>query len=298
MRFRGAKNRPSPTGKDYSSASNRKGQVSARNGGFLRRYSSDSDESWPCGNLLWPTMSVWGRRLPEDRTGRAASRVRALTDFQVFSGAVLNAVTKKCAIRPTSGSRRSGFAQLRQEKPVHRVVHRLRARTSPGGPREAREERDSGGPREGRFAVFGPEGIFGRKLLALSKDLLTGHGDAEEFQAGRYDLYVNLPNVQVDPSRDGAVRSLLQEPVPDPAEVLLHRAPDPPGNNVILGLASYPKFGTNKAGSCFPRRSDDNRRAEQPLPRSRAARHFLLGRSRPRRRRRRRIRNVSSCRSS
>ena len=60
--------------------------------------------------------------------------------------------------------------------------------------------------------------------LALSKNLLTNHGDAEEFQAGRYDLYVNLPNVQVDPSRDGAVRSLLQEPVPDPAEVLLHRA--------------------------------------------------------------------------
>jgi len=34
----------------------------------------------------------------------------------------------------------------------------------------------------------------------------------------------------------------MKEPVPLPAETLLHKAPTPPGKNAIVGLASYPKF--------------------------------------------------------
>ena len=64
----------------------------------------------------------------------------------------------------------------------------------------------------------------------------------EEFQAGRLDKYINLPNKPVDPETDVNVRNLMEQTVPLPAEVLLHQAPEPPGPNAIVGLASYPKF--------------------------------------------------------
>mmetsp|Transcript_20348 Transcript_20348/g.43599 ORF Transcript_20348/g.43599 Transcript_20348/m.43599 type:complete len:492 (+) Transcript_20348:63-1538(+) len=64
----------------------------------------------------------------------------------------------------------------------------------------------------------------------------------QEFRAGRPENYVNLPNVPLDPHRDGEVRKLMAAAVPPPAETLLHLAPTPPGSNAILGLASYPEF--------------------------------------------------------
>lgn len=65
----------------------------------------------------------------------------------------------------------------------------------------------------------------------------------EEFQAGRPDKYVNLPNVPVDLIQDHEViQQLMTKPVPKPTEILLHEAPAPPGSNAIVGLASYPKF--------------------------------------------------------
>lgn len=65
----------------------------------------------------------------------------------------------------------------------------------------------------------------------------------EEFKAGRMGNYVNRPLV-VDPSRDVEVDLLAGALVPPPAEDLLHRAPAPPGNNAIVGLASYATFMT------------------------------------------------------
>jgi hypothetical protein len=73
-----------------------------------------------------------------------------------------------------------------------------------------------------------------------------------EFLAGRHDKYVNLPIVRIaeegegeDPDdRDIEVRKLMMEYVPPPSEALLHQSPKPPGENAILGLASYPKFET------------------------------------------------------
>ena len=64
----------------------------------------------------------------------------------------------------------------------------------------------------------------------------------EEFRAGRIENYVNLPNQPAKPETDRHVRELMSEPVPDPAEVLLHKAPTPPGPNAIVGLASYKEF--------------------------------------------------------
>ncbi len=74
-----------------------------------------------------------------------------------------------------------------------------------------------------------------------------------EFLAGRHEKYVNLPvprasnggegGTSID-RRDVEVRRLMMEDVPPPSEALLHRSPIPPGNDAILGLASYPKFET------------------------------------------------------
>lgn len=63
----------------------------------------------------------------------------------------------------------------------------------------------------------------------------------DEFRAGRIDNYVNLPTMY-NPSRDDAVKQLMQQPLPEPTEILLHKAPTPPSSNAILGLASYPTF--------------------------------------------------------
>ena len=75
----------------------------------------------------------------------------------------------------------------------------------------------------------------------------------EEFRAGRYDNYVNLPNVPIDPDQDTIIHNLMHVLVPPPSETLLHqpitnndgRLPPPGGashNNAIVGLASYPSF--------------------------------------------------------
>ena len=64
---------------------------------------------------------------------------------------------------------------------------------------------------------------------------------ASEFRAGRIENYVNLP-VLYHPDRDKIVLDLMEQPVEEPAETLLHKAPTPPSNNVIMGLASYPQF--------------------------------------------------------
>ncbi|KAL7498096.1 hypothetical protein ACHAWT_009858 [Skeletonema menzelii] len=63
----------------------------------------------------------------------------------------------------------------------------------------------------------------------------------EEFRAGRIENYINLPTVY-NPDRDKIVQELMERPVPEPTETLLHKAPTPPSGNVILGLASYPTF--------------------------------------------------------
>jgi len=64
----------------------------------------------------------------------------------------------------------------------------------------------------------------------------------EDFQAGRHDKYINLPNVPIDIHRNEVVQGLMNEVVPFPAEKLLHQAPTPPSTNAIVGLASYPHF--------------------------------------------------------
>jgi hypothetical protein len=64
----------------------------------------------------------------------------------------------------------------------------------------------------------------------------------DEIKAGRIENYVNLPNTPADPETNVEVQNLMRRTVPEPAEVLMHQAPDPPGNNAIVGLASYPKF--------------------------------------------------------
>jgi hypothetical protein len=56
----------------------------------------------------------------------------------------------------------------------------------------------------------------------------------DEFRAGRIENYINL--------RDKIVHQLMEQPVPEPTEILLHKAPTPPSGNAILGLASYPTF--------------------------------------------------------
>lgn len=63
-----------------------------------------------------------------------------------------------------------------------------------------------------------------------------------EFKAGRHENYVNLPNNPPSPQTDVYVQDLMQQEVPAPTEELLHLAPNPPGTNAIVGLASYPKF--------------------------------------------------------
>ena len=63
----------------------------------------------------------------------------------------------------------------------------------------------------------------------------------DEFRAGRIENYINLPTVY-NPGRDKIVQELMERPVPEPTETLLHKAPTPPSGNVILGLASYPTF--------------------------------------------------------
>jgi hypothetical protein len=64
----------------------------------------------------------------------------------------------------------------------------------------------------------------------------------DEFHAGHLDKYVNLPNNPVDPMTDIHVQHLMRQPVPEATETLMQKAPDPPGVNAIVGLASYPKF--------------------------------------------------------
>ena len=65
----------------------------------------------------------------------------------------------------------------------------------------------------------------------------------DEFQAGRHENYVNLPNVPADTQIDATIQSLMEQTVPLPAERLLHDARDAtPGHNTIVGLASYPTF--------------------------------------------------------
>ena len=66
----------------------------------------------------------------------------------------------------------------------------------------------------------------------------------DEFQAGRHDKYVNLPNTPIDPERDREVTELMERHVPKPTEILMHEASTPTSNNAILGLASYPRFMT------------------------------------------------------
>lgn len=63
----------------------------------------------------------------------------------------------------------------------------------------------------------------------------------DEFRAGRIENYVNLPTMY-NPSRDDVVKQLMQQPLPEPTEILLHKAPTPPSSDAILGLASYPTF--------------------------------------------------------
>lgn len=63
----------------------------------------------------------------------------------------------------------------------------------------------------------------------------------DEFRAGRVENYINLP-LKYNPDRDKFVHELMEQPVPEPAETLLHKAPTPPSGNAILGLASYPTF--------------------------------------------------------
>lgn len=63
----------------------------------------------------------------------------------------------------------------------------------------------------------------------------------DEFRAGRVENYINLP-LKYNPDRDKFVHELMEQPVPEPAETLLHKAPTPPSGNAILGLASYPSF--------------------------------------------------------
>ena len=63
----------------------------------------------------------------------------------------------------------------------------------------------------------------------------------DEFRAGRIENYINLPTMY-NPDRDKIVHELMEQPVPEPTETLLHKAPTPPSGNVILGLASYPTF--------------------------------------------------------
>jgi len=64
----------------------------------------------------------------------------------------------------------------------------------------------------------------------------------DEFQSGNIDRYINLPLTPPNPRRDVEIDQLTAAHVPRPAERLLHVAPTPPGNNVVLGLASYPTF--------------------------------------------------------
>ena len=65
----------------------------------------------------------------------------------------------------------------------------------------------------------------------------------DEFQSGNIDKYINLPLAPPNPRRDVEIDQLTTAHVPRPAERLLHVAsPTPPGNNVVLGLASYPTF--------------------------------------------------------
>ncbi len=63
----------------------------------------------------------------------------------------------------------------------------------------------------------------------------------DEFRAGRIENYINLP-LKYNPDRDKIVLELMEQPVPEPAETLLHEAPTPPSGNAIFGLASYPSF--------------------------------------------------------
>ena len=63
----------------------------------------------------------------------------------------------------------------------------------------------------------------------------------DEFRAGRIENYINLPTM-FNPDRDNIVNELMEQPVQEPTETLLHKAPTPPSGNVILGLASYPTF--------------------------------------------------------
>jgi len=63
----------------------------------------------------------------------------------------------------------------------------------------------------------------------------------DEFRAGRIENYINLPTMY-NPDRNNIVQELMEQPVPEPTEILLHKAPTPPSGNAILGLASYPKF--------------------------------------------------------
>lgn len=74
-------------------------------------------------------------------------------------------------------------------------------------------------------------------IPATTKTLFT----PDEFRAGRFENYINLPTIY-NPDRDQIVKQLMERPVPEPTEILLHMAPTPPSGNAILGLASYPTF--------------------------------------------------------
>jgi hypothetical protein len=85
--------------------------------------------------------------------------------------------------------------------------------------------------------TFSLYGLRDAKTTGTSAALFT----PDEFRAGRIENYVNLPTMY-DPNRDDIVKQLMQQPLPEPTEILLHKAPTPPSSNAILGLASYPTF--------------------------------------------------------
>ena len=80
-------------------------------------------------------------------------------------------------------------------------------------------------------------GLHDAKTTGTSTTLFT----PDEFRGGRIENYVNLPTMY-NPNRDDIVKQLMQQPLPEPTEILLHKAPTPPSSNAILGLASYPTF--------------------------------------------------------
>ena len=85
--------------------------------------------------------------------------------------------------------------------------------------------------------TFSLYGLHDAKTTGTFTTLFT----PDEFRAGRIENYVNLPTMY-NPNRDDIVKQLIQQPLPEPTEILLHKAPTPPSSNAILGLASYPTF--------------------------------------------------------